>query len=191
MTPQQLKTEMLKQFTAEELADAKELRDIIMAENVRKKPVRKARKEPVNPAIWERWYSAHLAWFKSKFPTTHRDGHYLQPKQPDITKANGLGWFIVDYMDWTGGDGDKKHVTGRKVDGVWIPTTTKKGQADIECVLKGITFHCEIKVGKDKPRPAQLERQAKYHSMGVIYEFIHDPAEFFAVYDRVSSLRLF
>ena len=191
MTPTQLKAEMLKQFTAEELQNHKELCEIIRAENIRKPTVRKPKKPPLPSWVWERWFNAHLAWFKATMPVTYADGHYIAPKQPDITKANGLGWFIVDYMDWTGGDGDKKHVTGRKVNGVWIPTTTKKGASDLQCILKGITFNLELKVGRDSPRPAQLERQAKYRSIGVIYEFIHDPIEFFAVYDRVNSIKLF
>lgn len=179
----------LAQFTAEELAANKELRELIFAANKRKTSVRKEKKPNTIPEwVWKRWYDAHVEWFKRTLPLTYADGHYNAVKQEDVTKANGLGWFIVMYMDWMGGDGDKKHVMGRKVDGKWIPTTTKSGQADIQCQHpNGITFHCEIKVGRDTPRDAQLERQEKIRKANGHYEFIHNPMDFFALYDKISK----
>lgn len=46
----------------------------------------------------------------------------------------------------------------------------------------------EIKVGRDKPRPEQLQEQERERRSGGYYEFCHSPEEFFALYDKIVSL---
>ena len=43
----------------------------------------------------------------------------------------------------------------------------------------------EIKTGKDKPRPEQLAEQQRERQAGGIYEFVHSPEEFFAIFDTL------
>jgi hypothetical protein len=95
-------------------------------------------------------------------------------------------------------------VQGRLVDGVektdsgallgkkkWIKSSTAKGTADISATIKGRSISIEIKVGTDRPRPAQLEMQQKIRKAGGVYEFISTPEEFFLLYDKLVNSTLF
>lgn len=153
------------------------------------KPRKKPPKYPLAPEVLERYNSAHLQWFKGRFPSTYKDGHYLEPKIPDYQTANGLQTWIVNYMDWSGGDGNRINTMGVVRDGKYTKGSTKKGTGDLSCIhpCGAITFYLEIKVGKDTPREDQLKRQKKIQGMGGTYEFVKTPMDFFAVYDRIEA----
>ena len=154
----------------------------------RKKPV----KYPIPQEVKDRYNAAHKTWFESKFPAAFKDGHYLTPKIPDYQTANGLTNFITNYLDWVGGDGNRINVQGRQVQGKWIGSSTKVGTVDIACIHpNGTSFDIEIKVGKDKASTEQLNRQDKLRRLGKIYEFITTPMEFFELYDKITSTKLF
>lgn len=156
------------------------------------KKKKKPEKYPIPQEVKDRYIAAHLEWFKRKFPTTYRDGHYLTPKMPDYQTANGLTNFITNYLDWVGGDGNRINVQGRQVDGKWIRSSTKVGTADIACIHPNSTsFDIEVKVGEDRPSIKQLQRQKKMRGLGKIYEFISTPMEFFELYDRIGAMKLF
>jgi len=162
--------------------------------NTHFEPPKKARKKPpkypLDPGTLERYNSTHVEWFKKKFPSTYKDGHYVEPKIPDYQTANGLTTWISNYMDWSGGDGNRINTAGRQVDGRYIKSTTKLGTADTSCIhpLNGVTFYVEVKAGKDTPSPDQLIRQAKIRKSGGIYEFVKTPMDFFRVYDKVGTI---
>lgn len=91
-------------------------------------------------------------------------------------------------------DGVEKQPSGAKI-GVkkWLPSSTRKGTADISATIKnangiGLSVMIEIKVGRDKPRPDQLSEQIRERKAGGIYEFIGTPDEFFELYDKIVSL---
>lgn len=152
----------------------------------------KAKKKPpkytLPDGVQARYETAHLEWFKIRFPSAYKDGHYLKPKIPDYQTANGLTNWITNYMDWSGGDGNRISTVGRQVQGKWIKGQTKKGTGDTQCIHpNGVSFIIEVKIS-DKPSPDQLERQAKIRKAGGIYEFCHTPMEFFEIYDKVGKI---
>lgn len=149
----------------------------------------------------QRYQVAHEQWFKIKYPHAYKDGFYLEPKMPKVDTANGLTTFITNYLSWMGHRATRINVMGRLVDGVekqpsgakigvkkWLPSSTRKGTADISATIKGRSVMLEIKVGKDKPRPDQLSEQIRERKAGGIYEFLSTPDEFFELYDKIISL---
>jgi hypothetical protein len=69
-----------------------------------------------------------------------------------------------------------------------LPSSTRKGSADISCTIFGKAVQIEIKVGRDKPRPDQLTEQIRERKAGGIYEFIGTPEQFFELYDKIVHL---
>lgn len=149
----------------------------------------------------ERYKNAHEKWFKIKYPNAYKDGYYLEPKLPKVDSANGLTTFITNYLSWLDHRATRINVSGRLVDGVekqpsgakigvkkWIPSSTRKGTADISATIKGRSVMLEIKVGADRPRTEQLAEQIRERRAGGIYEFIKTPDEFFSLYDYILSL---
>lgn len=149
----------------------------------------------------QRYQSAHEQWFREQYPNAYKDGFYLEPKIPKVDTANGLTTFICNYLSWMNHRATRINVSGRLVDGVekqpsgakvgvkkWIPSSTRKGTADISATIKGRSVMIEIKVGRDKPRPDQLSEQIRERNAGGIYEFIGTPEQFFELYDFILSL---
>ena len=148
----------------------------------------------------QRYQAAHEQWFKVEYPHAYKDGYYLEPKYPKVDAANGLTTFICNFLHWKGHRATRVNVSGRLVDakekqasgnviGVkkWIPSSTRKGTADISATIKGRSVMIEIKVGRDKPRPDQLSEQIRERNAGGIYEFIGTPEQFFELYDFVVN----
>lgn len=149
----------------------------------------------------QRYQVAHEQWFKIQYPNAYKDGYYLEPKNPKVDTANGLTTFICNFLSWMNHRATRINVSGRLVDGVekqpsgakvgvkkWIPSSTRKGTADISATINGRSVMIEIKVGRDKPRPDQLAEQIRERNAGGIYEFIGTPDEFFDLYFEIVSL---
>ena len=140
----------------------------------------------------QRYQAAHEQWFQQQYPQAYRDGFYCSPKMPKVNTANGLTQFIINFIDWNGYHANRISSAGRfmpatnKWDkGSFIPSTTKKGTADISAVLKGRAVMIEIKIGSDRPSAYQLEQQQLIRAAGGVYEFVSTPEGFFAVYDAI------
>lgn len=136
----------------------------------------------------ERYQKSHENWFKQTYPEAYKSGYYLTPKFPNVNTANGITLMICNYVKWEGYRATRINVSGRQIKGKWIPSSTRKGTADISCTLRGKSLMLEIKVGKDKPRPEQLQEQERERKAGGHYEFCHSPEEFFLIYDKLVSL---
>jgi len=146
----------------------------------------KRKRSTIPPELIQRYNDAHKAWFKERFPLTFSDGHYLEPKMPDTGTANGLTQFIIEYLTWQGCRATRISSAGRQVNGIFIPGSTRKGSADISSTIKGKSVMFEIKIGSDKPSPAQLKEQALERKAGGEYLFIKTVEEFFIQYDLVT-----
>lgn len=134
----------------------------------------------------QRYTDAHREWFKRKYPLAWNDGHYSGPVMPKYKTANGLTNLICSYLKWVNCIGNRINTMGRQVNGKWIPSTTKKGTADITAILPGgRTIYIEVKVGKDRPRPEQLAMQKQIRELGGVYEFISTPEQFFELLDSL------
>jgi hypothetical protein len=148
----------------------------------------------------ERYFTAHLNWYKKTYPAVVADGLYCLPDIPKIKTANGLTKFILNFIKWDGYRATRISSTGRYIEaknsqghkiansGKFIPGTTRKGTADISCTIKGKSVMIEIKVGNDKPSEFQLKEQQLERNAGGIYEFISTPDNFFLLYDKILQL---
>jgi hypothetical protein len=149
----------------------------------------------------QRYQAAHEHWFKIQYPHAYKDGFYLDSKLPKVDSSNGLTTYIINFLTWYGHRATRINVSGRLIEGKekqpsgvtlgvkkWIPSSTRKGTADISATIKGRSVMIEIKVGADKAREAQIDEQIRERKAGGIYEFIKTPDEFLALYDFVLSL---
>lgn len=112
---------------------------------------------------------------------------------------------ICNYINWTGGVGNRINVQGRLVEGSertesgallskkkWIKSSTMRGTSDIiASLINGKTWHIEIKVKNDRPSDKQLEMQRRIRATQSYYDFVHDMTEFFTLYDNIINSKLF
>ena len=152
---------------------------------------------------WQRRYAdAHYRWSEQKHPNVVADGHYCLPKFPDVTTANGLTQFVVNFLDWNGSYGNRINTVGRVIKAgrdiqtingtiraktVMIKGSTKKGTADVQAVINGRSLALEIKVGKDRMSEAQLKQQQAVQNAGGYYYVIRDVDTFLALYDKFMA----
>ena len=155
-----------------------------------------------NKTTKEKYYNAHLEWFKRTYPQAWKDNHYSVPVIPPIKKSNGLTRYIVNVLHWLPKtNGTRVSSAGRLVDGVetgptgnkigvkkFIPSTTRRGTADVTATVVGRSVKWEIKVGADKPSPYQLAEQKREQEAGGFYFFVHTPEEFWQQLEQVLSL---
>lgn len=148
-----------------------------------------------------RYQQAHEQNFKRVYPKAYADGLYSPPVMPKIKTANGLTKFITNFILWSGFRATRINVQGRLVDGTergptgniigvkkWIPSSTRRGSADISCTINGRSVMIEIKIGADRPSEFQLREQVLERKSGGVYEFISTPEEFITLYDNLVSL---
>lgn len=138
----------------------------------------------ISDEAYNRYRDAKLAYETTKFPQWIKDGHFLEPDRPECSTANGLQGFIQQHATWMGCHANRINTTGRKIGDKWITGTTKKGTADVALIIQGRSIHLEVKVGKDRPSPAQLKQQQQVRTAGGVYEFISTLEEYFQVFDR-------
>jgi len=152
---------------------------------------------------WQKRYAeAHFKWSCEKHPNVVKDEFYTLPKFPDVTTANGLTQFVVNYLDWSGCYGNRINTMGRvikagrdiqtingtiKAKTVMIKGSTKKGTADVQAVINGRSLALEIKVGKDRMSEAQLKQQQAVQNAGGYYYVIRDVDTFLATYDKFMA----
>lgn len=154
-----------------------------------------------NMTYKQRYNDAHKEWFAVKYFAAYRDGFYAPPVMPKIKTANGLTKFICNFLMWNKWRATRVNVQGRLVDGLqrqpsgtvlttkkWIPSTTRRGTADISATIAGRSVMIEIKVGNDKPSEYQLAEQRLERAAGGIYEFVSTPEQFFELYDKIVHL---
>ena len=135
----------------------------------------------------DRYNTAHYAWFQLQYPSAFADGFYSKPKQPPVSKANGLTQWIVNFTDWSGYHANRISSAGRMVGGKFIRGTTKKGTADISCIINGRAIMIEVKVGNDRASPEQLQQQVKVRNAGGAYEFVRTPQDYLIIFDKYTT----
>jgi hypothetical protein len=191
------------QFTAEELAANKELRELIFAANKRKTPVRKPKITATEQWVYDRINAAHEMWSRKAHPHFYADGHSYIPLKPiDYTLTNKIVDGIRDWIKWHGGMSDQYNVQGRDI--TTKSTTTATGQiiagktvrikssatvgaADITAVFRGRALKIEVKnkYTKDTIKPKQIEYQKKALSAGALHLFCPDMETFITWWDNV------
>jgi hypothetical protein len=97
---------------------------------------------------------------------------YARPKPSAKTNdANSLTKAIVSFIDLSGGWATRISTEGRYIEslGRRIPSSVKKGTADIHAVWKGRHLSIEVKIGKDRQSDEQKDVQKSVESAGGIY----------------------
>lgn len=106
---------------------------------------------------------------RTKYPSVP---DYARPKKTyKTTDANGLTKAIVEFIDLSGGWATRISVEGRYIEslGKRIPSSVKKGTADIHAVYKGRHLSIEVKIGKDRQSDEQKTVQKSIEAAGGIY----------------------
>lgn len=162
--------------------------------NTTKKP-RKATKVDGEWKI--RYQKAHYKHYKENFPNIVKDGLYCPPDYPKVNTANGLTQMIEKFLNWSGYRCTRVNTMGRVVEskekGIggtfsskkYIPSTTRRGTADLSSTVNGRSVMFEVKIGKDRPSEYQLKEQAKERRAGGVYEFVSTPNDFFSIFDTI------
>jgi hypothetical protein len=134
------------------------------------------------------------------------------PNLPDhaipITKykdntANGLTRCVIDFLKFNGQQAERISTTGRYIDnrrtitdvigykkvigsGKWIPTSGKKGSADISATIYGISVKIEIKT-TDRQSPAQKKYQQQVERAGGIYLIVRRFEDFYKWFQALEK----
>ena len=106
---------------------------------------------------------------RAKYPSVP---DYARPKTTIKTSdANGLTKAIISFIDLSGGWATRISVEGRYIEslGKRIPSSVKKGTADIHAVYKGRHLSIEVKIGKDRQSDEQKEVQKSIEAAGGLY----------------------
>ena len=147
---------------------------------------------------WKQQYAtAHKAWQERTYPTTFADFGHLSTIYPDTRKANGLTRMIVNFLTWSGHYANRISSAGRIAPGLerqasgitltvkkFIPSTTKKGTADIHAIINGRHVSIEIKIGHDRMSEHQIKEQERIERAGGVYIIIKTPEQFFEWYQK-------
>ncbi len=144
----------------------------------------------------EQYQQAHRQFQEVSYPTATKDFGHISTTFPDVTKANGLTRAITNYLSWTGSYANRISSAGRmgkaqerQASGniltinKFIPSATKRGTADIHCVINGKHVSIEIKIGRDRMSEHQITEQQRITAAGGIYIVIHTIEEFFTWYN--------
>jgi hypothetical protein len=109
-----------------------------------------------------------------------KDGREKYPSVPDYarprlsvktTDANSLTKAIISFIDLSGGWATRISVEGRYIESLKkrIPSSVKKGTADIHAVYKGRHLSIEVKIGKDRQSEEQKDVQKSIEAAGGLY----------------------
>ena len=103
------------------------------------------------------------------------------------TDANGLTRAIVDFIDLNGGWATRISTEGRYIEslGHRIPSSVKKGTADIHACYKGLHLSIEVKIGKDRQSDQQKDVQKSIEQAGGHYYIARTFDDF---YNWISSI---
>jgi hypothetical protein len=97
---------------------------------------------------------------------------HARPKPKVKTSdANSLTKAIVQWIDLSGGWATRISTEGRYIEslGKRIPSSVKRGTADIHAVWKGMHLSIEVKIDKDKQSEEQKEIQKDIEKAGGKY----------------------
>ncbi len=153
-----------------------------------------------SPAILELERLA-MAANRFKYPLLPNGARYIG-KFTDKT-ANNLTKCVIEFLHLNGWQAERINCTGRMLDNTkvvdnvvyqhrigskhWIPTSGQRGTADISATIAGRSVKIEIKVNKDKQRPAQIEYQKQVEKSGGLYLIIKTFQQFYDWYQKETS----
>jgi len=106
--------------------------------------------------------------------------HALAPRKFRDDTANSLTCCIVAYISMTGGWASRigNQGTFKKSIGRYIPSTAKRGLADVMATYQGKSLHIEVKVGKDRMSEHQRLVETEVTKSGGYYIIARNFTEF-------------
>lgn len=131
----------------------------------------------------QRYIEAHINYTKHRAAV--KDFGYVKPKILPINSGSRMAYFIVNFLLWSGHNATQITTAGRQINGVYIPTTTAKGTADVSATINGKSVKIEVKHVSDKPSAEQLKQQERERRSGGVYEFVYSIQQFFSLYDSI------
>jgi hypothetical protein len=140
-------------------------------------------------------------WHKDCEKTSMPPDYVPKDKFTDKT-ANGLTKAIVTFINLAGGQAERISSMGRVIDGrkvvtnvlgqtgligsqTYIKGTSTNGTADISSIIKGKSVKIEVKIGRDKMSPAQIEYKANVERAGGVYIIAKDWQGFIEEYNKL------
>lgn len=107
---------------------------------------------------------------------------------------------IVNYLNWTGNYGNRINVEGRLInkstttvsgaifeDKKRIKSSTKKGTADIDCLINKKPVKLEVKIGKDYQKEHQKKEEDRIKKAGGYYFIVKTMDDFYKIYDEMFA----
>lgn len=159
-------------------------------ELMKPKRTKKVPTDQTTQASKDRYRQAKWDYESSKFKPWVQDGHFIEPEYPNAGTANGLTNWIVNYINWTGGNATRVSSEGKAIvkngEIIRVPSNTRNGTSDAKSTIRGRSVQWEVKAGADRPSSAQLKEQARERAAGGEYFFTHNAEEFFIQYDSLS-----
>lgn len=114
--------------------------------------------------------------------------------------ANGLTQCILTWLRLHGNYATRINVTGRQLPattivdvigrahvtpGKWLPSTTRKGTADIHAVINGKHASIEVKIGRDRMSEEQERTKQDVERSGGLYYIARDFESFYNWYSKI------
>ena len=135
---------------------------------------------------------------RMRYPNT--PDHALPERQYSDKTANGLTRSICDFLKFSGWQAERINTTGRVIDTrevvtdvigrskeigstTWIPSSGRRGSADISSTIKGRSVKIEVKIGKDRQSQHQKDYEREVKAAGGQYWLVRDFASFLKRYD--------
>ncbi len=117
--------------------------------------------------------------------------HALPKKKFSDSTANALTKCIVEWLTLNGCWATRVSSAGRYIasEGKFIPSTTKRGTADIHAVIGGKHVSIEVKVGKDRMSEAQKKVKEDVERAGGVYFVAQTFDEFMTFYRSIESIK--
>jgi hypothetical protein len=115
---------------------------------------------------------------------------YAMPrKKLSDSTANGLTQAILSWLELNGCWATRVSSAGRYIQsqGKFIPSTTKRGTADIHAVIGGRHVSIEVKVGKDRMSEDQHKVKAAIEKAGGVWFVVRSFDDFLKFYKSISK----
>lgn len=130
---------------------------------------------------------------QQKYPS---NPYIYSDKNINDNSANGIMKCVEKFHFLIGGLAERVHTQGRKLDNrevvtdvigreytvgseQYIPTTGRKGTADMSIVYNGLNVKVEVKYGKDRQSKDQVKYQQDIEMAGGIYIIIKSIEDYF------------
>ena len=115
--------------------------------------------------------------------------HALPRSRFKTGTANGLTQAIIKFLQLNGCWATRVSSAGRYLPGpkMFIPSTTRRGTADIHAVIAGRHASIEVKIGKDRVSPDQEKTRAAIEASGGLYFIARDFDSFHEWYNTINK----